>query len=503
MFRAGLPQGSVLSPALFLLWAAPLVDAIKAVPGTTPYMYADDTATLCAGNTIAVAKERAQRAADALVSWAWRSKMTVSGEKTQLIVLSQWWRDAVDCDIKVAGKTVSAGEGVNLLGVTLDRLLHFGPHCRKLRGRTRPRTAQLRQLTGRDWGLEEHQLRTVANGYVRGALEHAAAAWLPAAPPSHVEILEREMREAARVITGCPRSTPSHAVMAEAGLTPVSARRTSLAARLLAKACALPAEDPLRQVAEDPVPDRLPSVTGWRRVGREAWEAAGVSLPIEPILPLSAPPWEGGASVTFNLGVGALPVGASDQQKLQAATLHLGSLPQCATWIWTDGSASGGVLDGGAGAFIEWPDGEQHELREPAGRLCSSYRAEMVALHTAVNFLLEHPAHDDDPIIICTDSQSSLATLRSGPPTQTSLLGVSIWAALVQLARGGGEGFISSGCRRTARSREMSMPTLSQRRPRSYHRRTSPSTYRRCSARRPGQHVPPTSRHGQQGGTAT
>ena len=73
----------------------------------------------------------------------------------------------------------------------MDRLLHFGEHCRTLRRKTRPRIAQLRKLTGRSWGLGETQLRTVANGYVRGALEYAAAAWLPAASDAHVELLER------------------------------------------------------------------------------------------------------------------------------------------------------------------------------------------------------------------------------------------------------------------------------------------------------------------------
>ena len=102
--------------------------------------------------------------------------MVVATEKTQILVLSMWDRDAVDCHIKMAGKTVTATETTNLLGVQLDRLLHFGPHCRSLRGRIRPRIAQLRQLPGHSWGLEEDTLRTVASGYVRGALEHAAAA---------------------------------------------------------------------------------------------------------------------------------------------------------------------------------------------------------------------------------------------------------------------------------------------------------------------------------------
>ena len=123
-------------------------------------------------------------------------------------------------------------------------------NCRTLRARARPRTAQLRRLTGRSWGHEERQLRVVASGYVRGAPEHKAAAWLPATSTTHVELSGREMRAADRTITSCPLSTPSHAVMAEAGMLPMAARRTVLAARFLAKARALPEGDPFRPVAD-------------------------------------------------------------------------------------------------------------------------------------------------------------------------------------------------------------------------------------------------------------
>ena len=40
----------------------------------------------------------------------------------------------------------------------------------------KPHLVHLRILTGRSWGLREAQLRTVANGYVCVAMEHAAAA---------------------------------------------------------------------------------------------------------------------------------------------------------------------------------------------------------------------------------------------------------------------------------------------------------------------------------------
>ena len=36
---------------------------------------------------------------------------------------------------------------------------------------------------------------SVRYGYVRGALEYCAAAWMPAASPSHIEVVERESSE--------------------------------------------------------------------------------------------------------------------------------------------------------------------------------------------------------------------------------------------------------------------------------------------------------------------
>ena len=67
---------------------------------------------------------------------------------TQLLVLSQSTADSADCAIKVAGKAMQDADHLKLLGVTFDRLLHSGAHCRSFRARVRPRTMQLRKLTG-------------------------------------------------------------------------------------------------------------------------------------------------------------------------------------------------------------------------------------------------------------------------------------------------------------------------------------------------------------------
>ena len=85
--------------------------------------------------------------------------------------------------------------------------------------------------------------------------------------------------------------------------------------------------------------------------GRRILAEAEVTLPIEPVLPPRIPPWERGGNVTFRLDVRPLRIGAKEE-KVPAATQHLAALPQCAVWMWTDGSVEGGVKNGDSGAVI-------------------------------------------------------------------------------------------------------------------------------------------------------
>ena len=73
-----------------------------------------------------------------------------------------------------------------------------------------------------------------------------------------------------------------------------------------------------------------------------------------------------------------------------------------------------GVTSWDAGALIELPDGETRKLRVAAGKLCSSYRAEVVALNAALEYLRQRPADTEDPVVVCTDSQAALRRLEGG-----------------------------------------------------------------------------------------
>ena len=78
--------------------------------------------------------------------------------------------------------------------------------------------------------------------------------------------------------------------------------------------------------------------------------------------------------MTFRLGVGGRAEKSAPEAIRRAADeTCLSELPTDAVWIWTDGSAKGGVRRGGGGALLVQPSGETSEVtvaREPSCSRC-------------------------------------------------------------------------------------------------------------------------------------
>ena len=97
-------------------------------------------------------------------------------------------------------------------------------------------------------------------------------------------------------------------------------------------------------------PSITTEVSGWvERAQESGLESSRCDAAVESRLTARPPPWKGADGVIFRPYVGRLPIGAATATKRRAAEACLGALPQCVTWIWTDGSVTEGVTDGGTG----------------------------------------------------------------------------------------------------------------------------------------------------------
>ena len=87
------------------------------------------------------------------------------------------------------------------------------------------------------------------------------------------------------------------------------------------------------------------------------------------------------------------------------------------TYVYTNGSAEEGMKNGGSGVYIRYSDGDTTSLSVPGGLQCSNYRAEILAICTAAEHLLESRKKMGN-IAIFTDSLSTLQALNSADPDQ-------------------------------------------------------------------------------------
>lgn len=201
-----------------------------------------------------------------------------------------------------------------------------------------------------------------------------------------------------------------------------------------------PPDDPLASLIAAPRPRlRLRHDRGWLDMGKAFSAEAGLAgLPAEPMLVVpETAPWEevpSGISIRTTL---CRPTRKTDppEVRLAAARETLERLPPADTHVYTDGSAEGGIENGGGGAVILRGGEEVARLTVPAGRHTSSCRAELAALDTALGHLLTADlAPPPGEVRVLTDSQSALAGLAAGPAAQRSAVASRIWMRLRELS---------------------------------------------------------------------
>ncbi|GFR78100.1 hypothetical protein ElyMa_003986500 [Elysia marginata] len=103
-------------------------------------------------------------------------------------------------------------------------------------------------------------LRLVYLTYIRSDISYAYNAWYPCVSKENREKLEVTQRDAVRAITGCTKNTNSKLLINEAGLLPLYVESDIAQATAYERCLRLPGDEPLREIAENPVRRRLKSL---------------------------------------------------------------------------------------------------------------------------------------------------------------------------------------------------------------------------------------------------
>jgi ribonuclease HI/endonuclease/exonuclease/phosphatase family metal-dependent hydrolase len=414
LLRQGVPQGGVLSPTLFILY---INDLLAELPkGVQAALYADDLVLWATEEYATTATYRMQLALNHLTSWANDWCITINKEKTSatLFTLSTKQKPG---QLRIGDTYLQFEDQQTYLGVTFDKRLTWKQHIENAEATARRKLSIMRKLAGTQWGANEKILKTVYQGAVRPHLEYGSSAWMTATKTHH-QTLDKVQNQALRIITGGLKSTPIEKMEHITGIQPLSKRRACKAMTQAAK---------FRTMENHPMNHRQ-AQTRPKRLKRTNFssEMRGLQRQHQNQLPsklemqnptAEPPPWTTGhANVTIRTTVPNLGTKNEDND-LVKKTMTLAMLedlyPQTAwTQVYTDGSASDAVRCGGAGVYIQSPDGQPKTSAAPTGTFCTNYRAEVEALILAAQMAtnnLDKDAH----VVFLTDALSVLEAVTN------------------------------------------------------------------------------------------
>jgi hypothetical protein len=258
---AGVPQGSPLSPLLYILYTATMPLPRGRLLGAS--VYADDVALWASARTPTAALQRLRPTLHQAVMWGRRWRITFNPAKTQVGYFSRLRSSTLANDLpppRLMGAQLSWARHVDLLGVRLDRRLSFTAHARRLTQRLGPRIADLRRWAWTYRSVPRWVGAMLAKTLLRPAYSYAAPV-LELACTSARDTLQR-------LENRCLRAGLRHSVLLHpVNITHAAAGVTWLQPHLIKLGC-----DFLRRAAETRHHRLLSAFCCWApRVRRIAW----------------------------------------------------------------------------------------------------------------------------------------------------------------------------------------------------------------------------------------
>ena len=124
---AGVPQGSVLGPLLFLLY---INDLPLHIPQTSTAMFADDTTLHTVGKNLQEINENLQDSLNAVSEWCTSNSMVLNCSKTKSMLISASNKQPLteNFSLTLLNEDLQITSTEKLLGVTLDHNLNFKSH---------------------------------------------------------------------------------------------------------------------------------------------------------------------------------------------------------------------------------------------------------------------------------------------------------------------------------------------------------------------------------------
>ena len=419
--HSGLPQGSPVSPILFIIYVRGVFQAIETrVPGVRPLSFADDIGLLTQASSVDEVCQKLQLAGEVAIEWGAANGVQFDPGKTEAALFTRQRGRILQDQVRrarlpIGGKEVIFNQtATRWLGVLLDAGLTLKAHYQGRLQKAKKAEARVRALC-RQRGLPPGLIWRIQKAAVQAVALYGAELWWQG-QKDRIGGIQRLINQQARAITGAFSTTPIGPLIREAALEPaeslLEARQLGYTARLLG----LPTNQPTQQIlpvtfregdqhaqpGEQPLGDRAwaeetPRGRGPWSLGQHLARQLGKSLRTDP---------SGGFEETTELSQGLFPGVISVLPREEALKAAMEQRPGLS--LWSDGSR----LDNGrVGAGVAWQALGVWQARGiPLGIGKEVFDAELIGACEALELALK--IRDRGPVTVLLDSQAAISRLR-------------------------------------------------------------------------------------------
>lgn len=285
LLQAGLPQGSPLSPILFLFFNADLIQRQIDSQGVA-IAFVDDFTAWVTGPTAQSNREGIERIIKEALHWERQSGATFEAEKTAIVHFTPKASKLDREPFTIKGQTVKPKDHVKILGVLMDTSLKYKEHIARAASKGLEAVMELRRLRG----LSPSTARQLFTSTVTPVVDYASNVWMHAFKNKATGPIIRVQRVGAQAIVGTFLTVATSVAEAEAHIATAQHRFGRRAVKMWTDIHTLPETNPLRR--------NTARIKKFRRFHRSPLYQVADALKdiemetLETINPFTLAPWE-------------------------------------------------------------------------------------------------------------------------------------------------------------------------------------------------------------------
>ncbi len=227
----GTPQGSSLSPILFLIM---LNDFPKLSQFTTDIFFADDCTIIRSGKNTKQIIYHLQKDLETIQSWCLEWGFTINIEKTTGILFTKHIVNLDTINLIISGKKIIFKTTCKLLGVIFDNHLTWKPHIDYIVDKTKKSLNVIRSISGTKWGAKKSILLTLYKSIILSIFDYCCFVYTEASL-TNLQKLDTIQYKALLIVTGGIKGTSLNALLGECGELPLAYRRIQITTSYLMK----------------------------------------------------------------------------------------------------------------------------------------------------------------------------------------------------------------------------------------------------------------------------